>query len=248
VQVGHCLMRTAAVITQEQALAELAARARVCVHAHFRVRRSSIAVAAHQGEISIREAVQELKVWGAETEFSFVEYKTTTGQTAYLVTGEGIGWHSLSRQRRTLHAQPGRTCSPRSAISSRCWPRSRRAPTTHPSPTWPARHVADRSQQLAPNALRAVQFDAKLAVVDECLHLLNTIQRKWVYLEPIFGRGALPQETARFGSVDREFREVTNDMHATPNVLRIGSIGGLKVRWSAASTTTQTPPAPRRTP
>lgn len=34
------------------------------------------------------------------------------------------------------------------------------------------------------------------------------MQRKWVYLAPIFGRGALPQQQARFRSVDEEFRRV----------------------------------------
>lgn len=31
--------------------------------------------------------------------------------------------------------------------------------------------------------------------------MLNGIQRKWVYLEPIFARGALPHEQARFRRV-----------------------------------------------
>jgi len=39
-----------------------------------------------------------------------------------------------------------------------------------------------------------VQFEVKLVLLDEVLHQLNSIQRKWVYLEPIFARGSLPQE------------------------------------------------------
>ena len=38
------------------------------------------------------------------------------------------------------------------------------------------------------------QFEKKLGGVDEYLAKLNIIQRKWVYLEPIFMRGALPSE------------------------------------------------------
>lgn len=45
--------------------------------------------------------------------------------------------------------------------------------------------------------------------MDEYLHNLNQIQRKWVYLEPIFGRGALPKEQGRFKRVDDDFRFVT---------------------------------------
>ena len=33
--------------------------------------------------------------------------------------------------------------------------------------------------------------------VSQVLALLNPIQRKWVYLEPIFSRGAMPLEQAR---------------------------------------------------
>ena len=40
------------------------------------------------------------------------------------------------------------------------------------------------------------------------LHQLNQIQRRWVYLEPIFGRGALPREQSRFKRVDGDFRYV----------------------------------------
>lgn len=42
--------------------------------------------------------------------------------------------------------------------------------------------------------------------MDLCLNLLNKIQRKWIYLEPIFGRGLLPSETARFNRLDVELR------------------------------------------
>lgn len=51
-------------------------------------------------------------------------------------------------------------------------------------------------------------WEKKLAELDEYLQNLNQIQRKWVYLEPIFGRGALPKEQARFNRVDEDFRLV----------------------------------------
>lgn len=49
-------------------------------------------------------------------------------------------------------------------------------------------------------------WETRLADLNEYLHALNQIQRKWVYLEPIFSRGALPQEQSRFQRVDQEFR------------------------------------------
>jgi hypothetical protein len=44
--------------------------------------------------------------------------------------------------------------------------------------------------------------------MQEGLTLLNQVQRRWVYLEPIFGRGALPSQQARFRNVDEEFRRI----------------------------------------
>ena len=55
---------------------------------------------------------------------------------------------------------------------------------------------------------KASVWEQRLADLDELLHNLNQIQRKWVYLEPIFGRGALPKEQARFKRVDDDFRSV----------------------------------------
>ncbi len=36
---------------------------------------------------------------------------------------------------------------------------------------------------------QAQVWEQRLGILDECLHTLNQIQRKFVYLEPIFGRG-----------------------------------------------------------
>lgn len=57
-------------------------------------------------------------------------------------------------------------------------------------------------------------WERKLAQLDEYLQNLNHIQRKWVYLEPIFGRGALPKEQSRFNKVDEDFRSVQLRRHS----------------------------------
>lgn len=49
-------------------------------------------------------------------------------------------------------------------------------------------------------------WEVRLSDLDEYLLNLNAIQRRWVYLEPIFGRGALPREETRFKRVDEDFR------------------------------------------
>jgi dynein heavy chain 2 len=55
-------------------------------------------------------------------------------------------------------------------------------------------------------------WEQKLGTLDECLHNLNQVQRKWIYLEPIFGRGALPKEQSRFKGVDRDLRDIMQDV------------------------------------
>ena len=49
-------------------------------------------------------------------------------------------------------------------------------------------------------------WQTKISELDSNLHLINLIQRKWVYLEPIFGGGALPNEQSRFNRIDADFK------------------------------------------
>ena len=53
---------------------------------------------------------------------------------------------------------------------------------------------------------RVQLWEGRLTELDEHLLGLNQVQRRWVYLEPIFGGGALPQEQGRFKRIDKEFR------------------------------------------
>ncbi|CAF1577664.1 unnamed protein product, partial [Adineta steineri] len=62
-------------------------------------------------------------------------------------------------------------------------------------------------------------WEQRLGILDECLHTLNQIQRKFVYLEPIFGRGALPKEQSRFREVDKEFREIMSEIASKPRLV-----------------------------
>jgi len=54
----------------------------------------------------------------------------------------------------------------------------------------------------------ASSWEARLSTLLEGLSLLQSIQRRWLYLEPIFGRGALPAVAGRFRHVDGEFRAI----------------------------------------
>lgn len=55
-------------------------------------------------------------------------------------------------------------------------------------------------------AARAVRWEAALSELEERVRILSSVQRKWIYLEPIFGGGAAPSESAKWIRADKEFR------------------------------------------
>ena len=61
-------------------------------------------------------------------------------------------------------------------------------------------------------------LESKMSNLDFILHTLNSIQRKWLYLEPIFGRGALPAEESRFKRVDEDFTEIVLTINRDPKL------------------------------
>ncbi|KAI5737300.1 hypothetical protein M8J76_012015 [Diaphorina citri] len=62
---------------------------------------------------------------------------------------------------------------------------------------------------------RATLWEKKLYNVDHNLRNLNQVQRKWVYLEPIFGNGKLEIEKSRFSKVDKDLRYILNQICAS---------------------------------
>ncbi|ROT63098.1 hypothetical protein C7M84_019029 [Penaeus vannamei] len=75
---------------------------------------------------------------------------------------------------------------------------------------------------------RARMWEQRLADLDEYLTNLNQIQRKWVYLEPIFGRGALPNEQGRFRRVDDDFKAIMADVARDNKVVSLCKINGMR--------------------
>ena len=67
-------------------------------------------------------------------------------------------------------------------------------------------------------------FERKMGGLDEHILKLNQIQRKWVYLEPVFGRGALPSEQGRFRRIDDEFRNIMQNLSKEPTVVTLALI------------------------
>ncbi|MCP9266202.1 DYHC2 [Dirofilaria immitis] len=77
------------------------------------------------------------------------------------------------------------------------------------------------------NSLIKLRF-GKRADTEQYLQWMNEIQRKWIYLEPIFGRGSLPSEASRFNRVDVEFRIVLNDVVQDPRIVSLSTRASLK--------------------
>ncbi|CAJ1028022.1 Dynein heavy chain, N-terminal region 2/Hydrolytic ATP binding site of dynein motor region/AAA domain (dynein-related subfamily)/P-loop containing dynein motor region/P-loop containing dynein motor region D4/Microtubule-binding stalk of dynein motor/ATP-binding dynein motor region/Dynein heavy chain region D6 P-loop domain/Dynein heavy chain AAA lid domain/Dynein heavy chain C-terminal domain containing protein, putative [Leishmania lindenbergi] len=69
----------------------------------------------------------------------------------------------------------------------------------------------------------AAGWESKLISLSQSLTLLNHIQRRWAYLEPIFARGALPHEQARFKRVDKEFIGILREIEADPRVMSLAN-------------------------
>jgi dynein heavy chain 2 len=92
------------------------------------------------------------------------------------------------------------------------------------------------SPYFKPFAAEAGKFEDDFANLDFYLHTLNSIQRKWLYLEPIFVRGALPQEQERFNRVDKVFRGVAGKIVKDPLVIKLCDPDLHKVRVAELDT------------
>lgn len=69
------------------------------------------------------------------------------------------------------------------------------------------------------------EWQRKLSNADQVIHVFFDVQRKWSYLESIFIgsediRNQLPEDSKRFDKLDREFKEVLNEMLKTPNIVQ----------------------------
>lgn len=67
----------------------------------------------------------------------------------------------------------------------------------------------------------ASQYETQMALLDQALTQLNIIQRKWIFLEPIFSKGALPSEQSRFRRVDDEFTTIMSIIEQDPKLFNL---------------------------
>ncbi|XP_029374274.1 cytoplasmic dynein 2 heavy chain 1 isoform X3 [Echeneis naucrates] len=144
-----------------------------------------------QAEVTIREALRELDLWGAAATFNLTEYTDNIGRTLTLIKD----WKDIVNQ----------------VGDNRCLLQSLKD-----SPYY--RSFQDKVSL----------WEVRLSDLDEYLLSLNAIQRRWVYLEPIFGRGALPREEARFKRVDEDFRCIMSDIKRDNRIVSLSSRAGIR--------------------
>uniref|UniRef100_A0A3Q3WZD5 Cytoplasmic dynein 2 heavy chain 1 n=1 Tax=Mola mola TaxID=94237 RepID=A0A3Q3WZD5_MOLML len=144
-----------------------------------------------QAEVTIREALREVDLWGAAATFNLTEYTDSSKRTLTLIKD----WKDIVNQ----------------VGDNRCLLQSLKD-----SPYY--RSFQDKVSL----------WEIRLSDLDEYLLSLNAIQRRWVYLEPIFGRGALPREEARFKRVDEDFRSIMSDIQRDNRVISLSSRAGIR--------------------
>ncbi|ETO29682.1 dynein, cytoplasmic 2, heavy chain 1 isoform 2 [Reticulomyxa filosa] len=142
-----------------------------------------------KGEVTIREAIQELHLWIENTKFELKVHLASNGAKQVALIK---GWqHLLTKLGDQL-----------STLSS-----------LKESPYFPP--FSDRLKTL----------QDKFVTLDQSLRYLNQVQKKWVFLEPVFSKGALPQEQSRFERIDESFRHIMNVIATHMHVTSLLSIG-----------------------
>ncbi|XP_032668403.1 cytoplasmic dynein 2 heavy chain 1 [Odontomachus brunneus] len=67
-------------------------------------------------------------------------------------------------------------------------------------------------------ASRVARWEAALSELEERIKVLSTVQRKWIYLDPVYGSGAAPSDSGRWSRADKEFRHLMGDVSRDPRV------------------------------
>ncbi|VDO39915.1 unnamed protein product [Brugia timori] len=126
-----------------------------------------------QGEVTIREAIQELELWAEQAEFVLIDYKHSNGTVVKIIKDWKDALNSVKDSEALLQSLKNSSYYAQFIDKTSIW-------------------------------------ETRLAETEQYIQWMNEIQRKWIYLEPIFGRGSLPSEASRFNRVDIEFRTVLN--------------------------------------
>ncbi|EJD73854.1 cytoplasmic dynein 2 heavy chain 1, variant [Loa loa] len=144
-----------------------------------------------QGEVTIREAIQELELWAEQAEFVLTDYKHSNGTVMKIIKDWKDALNSVKDSEALLQSLKNSSYYAQFTDKTSIW-------------------------------------ETRLADTEQYIQWMNEIQRKWIYLEPIFGRGSLPSEASRFSRVDVEFRIVLNDVVEDPRIVSLSTRASLK--------------------
>ncbi|KAF1331188.1 Dynein heavy chain, partial [Globisporangium splendens] len=136
-----------------------------------------------QGEVTIRDALLELRAWTETAELSLLAHEHDGRRVSIIKDWKDITLALGDNQ---------------SLLAS-----------------------LKESQFFKPFELEALQYEVKMSILDQALTQLNIIQRKWVFLEPIFSKGALPSEQSRFRRVDDDFTEIMLNIERDPKLFNL---------------------------
>ena len=180
------------------------------------------------GEAVMRDALSQLKAWKLERCFTLVKHASAGNEATPSATGRGSNKAAEGggRKERASHE-----LAPGSSSSSS----QRRVPVSLIS-VWTEVMSEVCDHQSLVSSLQdspyygnfrdeVLAWEQRLERLSERLSQLNSVQRKWVYLEPILSRGALPQEQARFRRVDTEFRRIMAGIETDPCVCALAETG-----------------------
>lgn len=72
-------------------------------------------------------------------------------------------------------------------------------------------------------------WENKLNILSFILNNLCQIQKKWIYLEPIFSNGTLKSGDTSFHRIDKDFRYIMRDIASNPKVMTLGKINNIQM-------------------
>lgn len=72
-------------------------------------------------------------------------------------------------------------------------------------------------------------WENKLNLLSFILNNLCQIQKKWIYLEPIFSNGTLRSGDTSFHRIDKDFRYILRDIAGNPKVISLGKINNIQM-------------------
>ncbi|BFF95328.1 cytoplasmic dynein 2 heavy chain 1 [Drosophila madeirensis] len=83
---------------------------------------------------------------------------------------------------------------------------------------------------------QAELWESRLNTLDALLTSLSHSQRRWVYLEPVFGSGTLQQEQSLFKRIDKDFRFVMREIEMDQRVTSLVKINNISTIVHALET------------